>query len=1159
MTTGKSLVHWHGAGVEGYQNKFLCPVVRIPALGEPAAESSALCVDAFTCDGSDTVLGHRLRPPELTGSAHDVHSVKLSIAAAAAADSGVVALAAAEAEEHDASIHLFAGLTTGQLWHLEVREHKHNGGQEQTQQALRISAASKKLLCCRMAAPVDMACCYARQREEDEGEPTEKSSSGSSKWSLILFALYSDGVVAVSWATESHITELPVVEGAERLVVSPAGGRVAVVTSKRRVVIFGQRKRQFEVLKDFAPLKLTGLGATAAMPAWVGEEKLLLPGATRLRSACSSSAWEQHDELPSLPESETSRDLLLLEHVDSPIFRAHLSGKTDGQEDTLFCGATVDGIVGVWRMQQAKPLILLRCGGDVPLMGLRCLPAAGSDATLVLLRKDGFLGSVSLSSEALIAASAQMDLDSTPTAVASGARTQSSTKANTPTSSPNVKAKRRTTETADANGKETVRSTSSVEAFLSREAAEASSAESESDAGEGLFDGDDASPLKSEHHGRRRRRRASDETDSSVDERERLQTAFGEEDREKPSSEAAAALASGVSALHAQLEEAQAMIKALMKKQHAATQTLIHPGGGPQPKDAGKPWCLFWTHFGHITKTVTADNSLLDIFNFYPGAASDGTAHRKLADLHNCSAAALCRAGVALAASGSSHSILEFRSFFDAGSWVKHFPEGEKLLAVAAGDSFVASVTEDRTLRIFTLGGILLYTADVFGRPVALCASGQLLVILTSTGCNEGALQLHCTLLHVHPCPPSPTSTFRLPISCIKRRLAAPPAAAASLPEIDIIHEGFFEVDAPLDWIGISPGGVPAVKDTSGVVRGLLPVASTNIGDVGYAFKWVKIGLLAEASTTSLLFPIVLDETKGELGVVRHKVSDGYPSFPDCSSPEAFFGYTMEQIPLRIPSPDLWSFPRWLRLLRQDRQLKGTGDGSGDAALVPWPQYDELRLQQEMAIRQLNHFVHTCGGSSAGEAECEAEAREAQKKYQILTKRHDKYCLRGFAKCTEDKRLHGVAKEMALRLKTENAPQHARSLIDSDTRLQAEQLREVLVWQEQKRHELGGGATSPAAAAVPADADLFSKENRLPAEQSLEQTGQEHTPARSPPPEKRSNIQKLIQWQQQQQEQEQRRKSCNGGLAALFDGQKRRASEAGTGRPAKKSFFQKAD
>lgn len=85
-------------------------------------------------------------------------------------------------------------------------------------------------------------------------------------------------------------------------------------------------------------------------------------------------------------------------------------------------------------------------------MDLRCLPAAGSDATLVLLRKDGFLGSVSLSSEALIAASEQMDSDSTPTAAVGAARTQSSTKAKTPTSSPNAKAKRRTTETADASG-----------------------------------------------------------------------------------------------------------------------------------------------------------------------------------------------------------------------------------------------------------------------------------------------------------------------------------------------------------------------------------------------------------------------------------------------------------------------------------------------------------------------------------------------------------------------------------------------------------------------------------------------------------------------------------------------------------------------------------
>lgn len=95
-----------------------------------------------------------------------------------------------------------------------------------------------------------------------------------------------------------------------------------------------------------------------------------------------------------------------------------------------------------------------------------------------------------------------------------------------------------------------------------------------------------------------------------------------------------------------------------------------------------------------------------------------------------------------------------------------------------------------RTLHIFTHGGTLLYTADVFGRPVSLCASQQLLVVLTQTGCSGGALQLHCSLMHIHPNPSGPTASFRLPISCLKRRLAAPPAAAASMPDIDILHEG---------------------------------------------------------------------------------------------------------------------------------------------------------------------------------------------------------------------------------------------------------------------------------------------------------------------------------------------------------------------------------
>lgn len=49
-------------------------------------------------------------------------------------------------------------------------------------------------------------------------------------------------------------------------------------------------------------------------------------------------------------------------------------------------------------------------------------------------------------------------------------------------------------------------------------------------------------------------------------------------------------LAFGVAALQSQLQEAQAAINALLKKQQEVRQPLIHPGGGPRPTEAGKPW-----------------------------------------------------------------------------------------------------------------------------------------------------------------------------------------------------------------------------------------------------------------------------------------------------------------------------------------------------------------------------------------------------------------------------------------------------------------------------------------------------------------------------------------------------------------------------------------
>lgn len=91
----------------------------------------------------------------------------------------------------------------------------------------------------------------------------------------------------------------------------------------------------------------------------IGEEKLLLPATAQLRSICSSTAWKEVEEPPSLPESGLPRELLLLQHTD---FGGGLQQQTGGKEQTVICGLATDGSLGVWNVGEARPLLLLRCG-----------------------------------------------------------------------------------------------------------------------------------------------------------------------------------------------------------------------------------------------------------------------------------------------------------------------------------------------------------------------------------------------------------------------------------------------------------------------------------------------------------------------------------------------------------------------------------------------------------------------------------------------------------------------------------------------------------------------------------------------------------------------------------------------------------------------------
>lgn len=197
-------------------------------------------------------------------------------------------------------------------------------------------------------------------------------------------------------------------EGAQRLSISPFGGLVAISNNKRRLVIFERHARQFTLSKDISPLKLIGPGKPAAQPTWfvlytpfppagvvvavlailflhlflglprlcvftsalrAGEDKLLLPGTSQLRCISSRTGWGESEELPSLPGGAgLARELLLLQSIGCDVATAAPHQRKDANEGVLIGGVATDGTVGVWRMQQAEPLMLLPCQLDVPFL-----------------------------------------------------------------------------------------------------------------------------------------------------------------------------------------------------------------------------------------------------------------------------------------------------------------------------------------------------------------------------------------------------------------------------------------------------------------------------------------------------------------------------------------------------------------------------------------------------------------------------------------------------------------------------------------------------------------------------------------------------------------------------------------------------------------------
>lgn len=199
-------VKWYSSGGSGFHPKGLCSVVRSPPQGPSDHAERPLAADFFTFNGSSTVIAHRLLPTR--EKAEELESCKLTIAAASAADCGVTALASAEAHTNEAPLQLLAGLSNGQLWLLEVKEQEQReiGGQKLPRS---LTGSSKQLLCCRMAEPIDIACCYVTSKDDTGVADADKTKEGLSKWVLMVVVLYSDGVAVASWPDRNQTTEFP--------------------------------------------------------------------------------------------------------------------------------------------------------------------------------------------------------------------------------------------------------------------------------------------------------------------------------------------------------------------------------------------------------------------------------------------------------------------------------------------------------------------------------------------------------------------------------------------------------------------------------------------------------------------------------------------------------------------------------------------------------------------------------------------------------------------------------------------------------------------------------------------------------------------------------------------------------------------------------------
>lgn len=246
---------------------------------------------------------------------------------------------------------------------------------------------------------------------------------------------------------------------------------------------------------------------------------------------------------------------------------------------------------------------------------------------------------------------------------------------------------------------------------------------------------------------------------------------------------------------HSQAEGATELRRAL--RALGCRQGPFQPGSTPAHLEHR---VLVWNSVGVVWGHRGGEEDSIDV-EFH-----DGSAHPSLHLSNEChySLAALSPTALLLASADDPDCPCQSRLFclllstWDSQrEWQVALPPSERVQCVCAGSTFLASVSSNLFLRVFTLGGIQTSVLSVAGPAVSLCAHHRHLMLL-----------YHCAppSLHAH----QHLAFWVLRVDHVARTRAHPLPAPAQVA---------LSPGATVQWAGFSDEGTPCVMDSAGVVR----------------------------------------------------------------------------------------------------------------------------------------------------------------------------------------------------------------------------------------------------------------------------------------------------------------------------------------------------